>query len=507
MENKKARLFGTLLLLASFAVASLFSFWITNPSILDTDPSTYIIVVMLMLLLFIVFSYKERLEFKYSKRNILWALLVFLLYVVILSVLRVSLSYAFISYRLDGLIFPVLIASFILLIYGFEGIRKLWPILVYAAFASPLILMPILSLNGAFANLNAALVYWFVKLAGVSASKAGLTISSAAGSSITISTTCVSIGTFIAFILFLIPLAYLYDGKAANKLYWVLIGVLLILVLNLFRMLLVTFIWAYYGIGSAVNTFHLFAGQLIFYAAIVAMILITGRFGLWLGRRTKTKKTDRKKREQKLDRNWHLIAILCIIMVSATLFLSYDYLNAVYAPPLLFSGNRISPATHQQIFLDLAGSAGNVVSLGITPNGDLFSIRNASDLNNSIFIIANATAKALPGRVNVAYNPEEETHSYLLRNGITITAQMAESGNNTLVVNYFSVPYNVSGSWVSVNYLVFKKFNGDSSCKTSAPGSASGYFESYLYNFIFPGNLSNGGIICESYSIALGGNK
>jgi exosortase/archaeosortase family protein len=507
MENKRARLFGILLLLASFATASLFSFWITNPSVLDTDPSTYIVVVMLMLLLFIVFSYKEKLEFKYSKRNLPLALLVFLIYAVILSVLRVSLSYSFISYRLDGLMMPILLASFIILIYGFNGIRKLWIVLVYAAFASPLILIPVLNLNNAFANLNASIVYWFIRLFGISASKTGLTIFSTSGSSITISTTCVSIGTFVAFVLFLIPLAYLYDGKLAKKFYWVISGILLIVALNLLRMLTIALIWINYGITSAVNIFHLFAGQLIFYAAIIIMILIAGKYGLELGR--KMRRQAKEKTKHRLNRDWRIATLACILIVLCILFLSYSYLDAAYAPALLFSGNGVNrTVADQYIFISLSGSVSNVVSLGTSPNGDLFSIKNLSDLNNSIFIIANATGKALPGRVDVVYEPKGPPLSHLLRNGITITTQVVESENNTLIINYFSVPHNLNGNWVSINYFLFKEYNGTfSSCKATGASSIADSFQSDIYNLIYSRNLSDNDVLCESYSIALGESK
>ena len=58
---ERSKAIGIIALLAAFIIGALNSILITNPSILDTDSSTYIIVVMLMLPLLIIFSGKEEL--------------------------------------------------------------------------------------------------------------------------------------------------------------------------------------------------------------------------------------------------------------------------------------------------------------------------------------------------------------------------------------------------------------------------------------------------------------
>src|SRR5208282_3427401 len=99
-----------------------------------------------------------------------------------------------------------------------------------------------------FANINANFIFGIIKSTGISAAKVGLVISSRLGASITISSTCVSLGTFIAFVMFLIPLAYLYEGKLKRKLYWIVSGTALMLLLNMVRMLFIALVWVYYGL-------------------------------------------------------------------------------------------------------------------------------------------------------------------------------------------------------------------------------------------------------------------
>ena len=56
MQAEKQRPLGSLSLFVAFLLASINSIAVSSLSVLDTDPSTYVIVVMLMLFAFIMFS-------------------------------------------------------------------------------------------------------------------------------------------------------------------------------------------------------------------------------------------------------------------------------------------------------------------------------------------------------------------------------------------------------------------------------------------------------------------
>ncbi|MDE1871095.1 MAG: exosortase/archaeosortase family protein [Candidatus Micrarchaeota archaeon] len=508
MNGKKAKLFGIAIIFAAFLGVSINSILATNPSILDTDSSTYIIVVMLMLLLFIIFSSKAELDFSFGPKNAAYAAFIFVAYALLLSSMRVALSSAFLSYRIDALLFPLPMLALVVLVFGIKGARKLWPLIAYSVFASPLLLVPVINLSAAFANLNALLVYAIIKGIGVQVLRSGYVITSALGSSITISTACVPIGTFIAFVMFLIPVAYLYDGSLKHKLYWILSGSALMLFLNFARMLFIALIWVFYGLDNAVNTFHVFAGQLIFYAAIIIMMLVSGKYGLGLARRAKKSRRGVAAPGIAAGRLAAATVVAAAFAIAA-FALNYGYYSDIHASYALFAGNAgvNAVALGNRIIGSVANSSGNVTVIGSTSIGEIFLIGHAND-TDSTYIIANASYSAVPKYRIPGYTPTGPLHSYLLRNGITINAQDAYSGNSTFELNYFSIPYNISGEWVMVNYVAFRKTIPGStpSCSAINYGSIGpvSYFESEIYNLVMMQRTSSEGFICEGYAIASG---
>lgn len=508
MAGKKRKILGIVVLFVAFLIASLGSLAITSTSILDTDPGTYIIVVILMLFLFILFLAKEDLEFKFRKKSIVVGVIVFVVYLIVLSYLRVALSFDFLSYRIDAFLFPLLLLSLIIIIFGIESLEKLYPVLVYALFASPLLLLPFLGLNSAFANLNAALVYGIIKLLGASASRAGLVISSAAGSSITVSSTCVSLGIFVAFVMFLIPIAYLYDGKTKKKIYWIISGIALILVLNLLRMLLVAIVWVYYGLNSAIGLFHSFAGQLIFYIAIVAMVLLTYKYEM----RMKPAKKTTGKEIKTFYKNIapEIIAIIGFVLVLAivALFFNLGYTNSVNAPATLFgTGNGISAFTLDQYALkNLEYANSNILILGNSSDGNLFSLSSTpGEANQTVFVLVNSSSGSTQPSNSLISLPHGITHHYLLRNGITVTTTVVSSGNLTFDLNYFAIPYNTSSGWIALRYLLFQQVQQNSLpyCNLSKNNySLNIYIENRIYDAISLEDSSTEGLMCQAYRIA-----
>ena len=506
MADKRAKIFGILVVLVAFLVASFSSLAITSPNILDTDASTYIIVVMLMIFVFLVFCAKEDIDFGYNKRNILYSALILIIYVILLSCLRVYLSSAFMSYRIDALLFPLLLLCFVVLVFGISGAKKLLPLIVYAAFASPFLLMPFLNLSNAFANLNANFVYSIIKSTGIAATRVGLVITSRLGASITISSTCVSIGTFIAFILFLIPIAYLYEGKLRSKLYWIASGTALILILNALRMLFIALVWVYYGLGGAINTFHLFAGQLIFYAAIIIMVLISGKYGLQIKKAGKKTAKDIKSFYDVKDRGLFKMAILAVLFAIIVLVLNSGYGRAIRAPAVLFANNDTNRVVLTNLILNSIENSGNSIAILNTSNTvDLFLLGNIhANLSKSVYAITTVTYSAVPYTNLPGYEPVGSSSKYNLKNGITITAQTAYSNNQLFEINYFSIPYNLSGSWLMVTYVLFERVNMSSlpDCSLinySATGSVNN-IETYIYNLVT--DSGSRGLMCQSYLIA-----
>jgi exosortase/archaeosortase family protein len=507
MEHRRAKTLGIAVLLAAFFLASVNSMAASSLSVLDTDPSTYVIVVMLMLFIFMLFSLKEDLKFEFRPRNVAYSVAIFAAYLLILSYLRVAMSFSFMSYRVDALLFPLLLAAMVTALFGLDGVRKTKYMIIYAVFASPLLLLPLFSLNNAFAHANAALVYGVLKAAGVPVTSSGLIISVGTVSSVTVSTTCVSLGIFAAFVMFMLPVAYLYEGRARSKVLWVVSGCALMLALNVLRMSGLSLIWAYYGISAAVNTLHAFAGQVLFYIGIIAMVLLAYKYGLYV----KQVKKARKKKATGKEGLCAWIAVPAAVAIAfglMALFLSSQYGSALNAPAISFA-SRVNASNATASIYELRSienAHDNVAQIGPSEAGRLFALK---DNSTGIMTFIVATPMAGPGQEAAVASYEESSalHAYLLKNGVAIKSAIMRSGNMSFYVNYFSLPYSADNASMTINYELFRNANNASapSC-AEASVRADGlpnYVESAIYNaeHLYFGSVGSG-IMCESYRIA-----
>ena len=75
------------------------SFYITPAGISDTDPSTYVVVPILMLPLFVLFTFKSEMEPKVKRKDILIGIALFAIFLSLTVVLRILFSFYFISFR------------------------------------------------------------------------------------------------------------------------------------------------------------------------------------------------------------------------------------------------------------------------------------------------------------------------------------------------------------------------------------------------------------------------
>ena len=510
MATDSKKVLGIALLLAGFLLASANTISVTGFSVLDTDATTYVIVVMLMLFLFMLFSLKEDIRLSFNRRNAAYGLLAFALYIALVSYLRGSLSFVFGTFRIDALLLPLILVSLALTLFGTGGVRRLKPLIIYSIFASPLLLMPLLFQGVAFANANAYVVYDALKLFGAPVSISGFVITSASNASISIAGTCAPLGTFAALVFFLIPVAYFYGGKLRSKVLWVASGVALMLLLNFLRMVVIGLEWLYYGLNQAVGVFHLFAGQLLFYAAIVVMILIARWYGLRIDRIPRHE-FSRIRRGFAAMRIGDVIAPAAVIIALGVLALLFTlpYHNAVRTSPVSFYGNPgplASASALRAAGRALAAVDGNTVSLGASGYGEVFAMNNGSDVNYTTYVIVELNASAIPGRMVTNYSSMLHAHSYILRNGITVTGSVVRSGNLTFVVDYFAVPFNASGSSISVDYEFFRLLSGSAASCGEAAYTSQGlfnYIEEGVYNTL-SGRLpdDNYALMCSAYQVA-----
>ena len=492
----------------AFFFASINSILVTNPSVTDTDPSTYIIVVMLMIFFFIIFSLKEDLKLNYKDKNLIYGVLVFIFYAMLLFYSRVSLSYLFQVFRVDALLFPLLLLSFILIIFGVEGAKRMRYVALFAIFASPVILLPLLEQNSIFANINATLVYGVLLLLGIPVAKAGLVITAPSSASITISTTCVSLGTFVALIMFLAPVAYLYYGSNKKRVFWIFSGFLLSVILNFIRMLTIAGVWAFEGLDSAVNVFHLFGGQLIFYLVIIFMVLLAGKFGMRIKKIPKNAFADLELPGLKDSKLLRPIVIVIVLGILIFLF-SLQYNSAAYVPVIFFNKNLSIDSVREFAITSkpLQNAHTFVIQLGKFEDNSLVYVLLKN--TTKTYVYTGIFPKPTIGRITVKYDSISNIHSFVLQNGITITSAVVRSENHSFIMNYFSLPYNQStDSYVSINYLLFRELNESELVPYCNNFSYNGlgiqnYIESVFYNTVrLQFNYSGLGFMCESYDVA-----
>jgi Transmembrane exosortase (Exosortase_EpsH). len=496
------RWLGIAALLIAFLLATAVSIEITGFNISDSAQGSYVVVVMLMLFLFIIFSSKEDIEIEARPRNIIYGVATALIFFLVTSFLRGKFSFLFLSYRLDALLFPIILISLIITLFGKKGLFRMKWLVFYSAFASPVLLLPLLSLNGQFTALNAQFVYTVLKLIGEPVIRNGLVISAAGSSSITISKTCTDIAAFVGIAMFMLPLAYMFDGRRSKKLLWVVSGVVMLLVFNFGRMLFISLEWIYYGVGPAVSVFHTFAGQILFDLAIVIMVLLFGKFGLSIP--TLKRRISRKRSVPALPYIFSSILVGIFFMVITT-----PYLSSASVPYSSFYGAPVN-ATNQSIsllYLSLIKSPAStrIYPIGpVGPDAVAFGLFNKST-NTTDFMTFSALG--YPGAPSS--NPYGNTSfisSYILNNGAVINAYDSYSNGTEIYIDSFSIPTELNGKYISAIGMEIS----EPGPYAAGCGHTIGYvdrIESSVYTFIKGGAGHGPGspLLCASYYTAMGG--
>ena len=512
LQKSKIRLLGLLIVLAAFVIAIANSLSITQFQVSDTNPMTYVIVVMLMSLLFIIFYMKDdKLQVTLRRADLAIASAVFVAYIILLSYSKVALSFIFMSYRVDAFLFIFVLAAIILAVFGTPGLKRMKFLLFYILFASPLLLMPVTNLDASFTMLNAGVVFNTLRLAGVSVVQDGIKIIGASTGTISIASTCADIGAFIALFMFLLPLAYLYDGKPGRKALWVVSGIALMFVLNILRMFSIALVWAFYGIGTAISTVHLFIGQIIFYATIIIMMLIAYKFGLQI---PKAQRNEHRASHRSKPSPNRIAASAYAIPAS----FAFAFGVIAFAITLPYSG-YISPSAYtfnssttvnyaalgEGVLSILTNSRQNVTELSIIGADYAFSLGSSKNTSNLTYVIVNYTREPETGAPNIAYSKVLRSSAILFNNGITLHTGTVISENHTFVVNYFSIPYYTNGTAVTLRYELFKQVDLTNESQCSATGSynisAINYFQSGVYNFFHLRGTSYSDMFCSSYNI------
>ncbi len=456
----------------------------------DTDPTTYAIVPIMMLPIFAFFMLREKMVPEVDYADILLAIGLFAVLMAASLSLRFWLSYAFLGYWVEMLLFPVLIASLAIAIFGRKNVRRFRWIALYSIIASPVFFLPVIYSNQQFSVLNTQIVYGIVKLLYSKAVYSAPISILANGYRIGIGQACVGVGVLIGIVLFMAPLAYLYEGSKVRKAEWMLFGLLLLFLLNIVRMAGIALAWIMFGPTEALFSVHLIAGLLLFYISIIVTIILSGRFGLKLNSgRGELKQKSRGRQERKLQGKWAAGVAVALAISIVYLWSSLPYLSAQRIPLLNLR--------YQSYYAPDNSSFGQLLPSVVDFAGFNTTLLQATNSSASMLVWGNGINSTYPivaylGYVNSSDQSALLAKNMLLgkiyligKNGMSAEIYDLESNGTGFFVYDAKVPY-VYGSGYSIIdvYLVMPSSDTGKGC-----GGLG--FSNYLLNAFNPSIYDN----------------
>ncbi len=436
---------GIVVFAVVIALAMASALYITPLSISDSDPSTYAIVVVLMLPLFALFVGKRRLDAAAGPLDIAAGLLALGLLAALTLFMRFEFSYLFVSYRLDMLLFPLFIAAEALMLFGRRNLRRFAPIAVYSALGSSLVMLPFIEANQGFAVLNTRLVYSIAKVFIHNIAYSAPVTIVANGYRLGVGQTCVGVGVLIGIVLFLLPIAYLYEGSLARKAAWVGSALALLFALNLARMAAITVAWIEYGPSSAIFEIHLVAGILLFYLSIIIAVLAAGRWGLRIG----TGRKERGRSRSAAGRYYAAGIVLALVAALAYFALTQGYSKALDVSPLYLYTSaepQLGGGAEALMAASLVNTAGLNASLIPQAGGISSIVAWGSGIGESEPLVvyigyrkSGIASKIISGgRISGRFN-------FIDARGISGVVYLVESGGGNFFVYETAVPYIIPG--------------------------------------------------------------
>ncbi|MEM3279787.1 MAG: archaeosortase/exosortase family protein [Candidatus Micrarchaeaceae archaeon] len=434
---------GIVVFAISIIVMLITAFSITSFSILDTDPTTYSIVPMLMLPLFALFLGKNKIKPKISAKSTVLGVCLFGAFIIISLYLRFFFSMLYISFKVYMLILPIGIAAMAIILFGFDNINKFKSVLIYTIFASPVFFMPVIGLNQDFASLNTVVVYSIIHAFDKSAVYLPPLSIKAGSYVIGIGTTCAGIGMLIGIIFFMIPIAYFFNGRLSRKIYWIIAGFALLLLLNVARMSAIGYVWIANGPSAAASFVHNFAGILAFYADIVIMFFAAWTFGLAMPAAKKKSKPD------VLGYASLRSALPQIIIVTALAFayfaMTLDYSTALnISPMLIYNHAAFNPLSSKPLQSDLS-------QIG---SGMNFSVFSEATQDSALFLLSNKTFTNQSPIVVLVTRPNASITRDLLKN-TTLIGSMNAMDTNGVPSSIYEVESNGTRFFVYSTELAY----------------------------------------------------
>jgi len=429
-------------------VVLLLSAYISTPfTISDTNPSSYIIVPLLMLPIFSFLMIKSAPKPTIDMKSIGIAGILFAVFFVLVLFLRFLLSFMFFSFAVYLLLLPLAIMTFASALFGYKNISKFKSIALYSVFASPAVMVYLLKFDSLFAQINSVIVYVLAKpfVKGLRYIYP-ITISTAT-SSIGIGQACVSLGIFLSALFFLIPIAYFYAGKLRHKVAWLASSIALLFILNIVRMAGIASYWLLYGPSQALLLIHEFIGSILFYIVLIVMLLLAGKFRLLLPRLSNNTRRRKGKTGQKVKEVYAILLVLAFSLIYFAFTLNYT--RAVSIMPTLLANTTQFNVSNKEIY---SGISSSLVEKGYknfyvgTTYGMAFLIWNSS-INSSDPIVLYLTRPGLGTTSQLFKNTTLKGVYYFLgSNGVSARELDVISNGSEFFVLVTKVPFPATAS-------------------------------------------------------------
>ena len=194
-------------------------------------------------------------------------------------------------YRIDLLTMPLFVAGAVALAFG---VRMLWRVraaVLFLFLAWPVPLRAVVTrMLEPTAELTANGVGKLMSIVPLAtpATGDGITFEVAHGDGflVTIASACSGANGLVGFLLVGGALSLALDGSRGRKIAWLATGTALVWVFNLARIVAILAVGKVFGERAAIDILHPYVGLISFNVAAVVMLLVVGRFGLRLKRRT-----------------------------------------------------------------------------------------------------------------------------------------------------------------------------------------------------------------------------
>ena len=390
-----------IILISLLVLLTLINIILVSPFyISDTNPYSYTSMIILLLPLFFMLGLKEKFKADLDKNSIILGIVLFALFILSNTYLFMTFSFLFISYGITFITYPLLLASIISLTIGIRNIRRFGSQIAYSIFGSSAILIPIVALNNQFVVFNTSIVFQIIKLLASNAVYISPITIGLNGSYIGIGNACVDIGAIIAIVFIMIPIAYFYEGKVKDKALWVASSAILLFVLNIIRMVSITMLIFYYGASTSILYVHAFAGMLLFYIAMILMLIFAGKYRMHLPRLPRSPVAN-------YGRYAKYGFSLAIIISLIAFYASYVYLSASYVAPYEPGGGSL-------LTTNLSGSGVNPSTFISTTNYSEYRA-NASEGISAIYSISSPNSSVKQSILIVT--SENSPVKYYIMNG------------------------------------------------------------------------------------------